>query len=248
MILETEAITKSYGNLVAVDDVTWGVEQGQAKAVIGPNGAGKTTFFNMLSSVIEPTSGTIRFDGEEITDLAQHEVAQLGIAKTFQISNIFEELTVWENIQIAAQRTAEPRDKYAMHRTISSLDDVNKRTREVIETVQLTEESETEAANLSHGNKRKLEIGIGLATSPKVILLDEPTAGMSAEETAVMLEFLKNLATDPEITLVITEHDISVILELADVITVLHNGRVLAEGTADEITSHNEVQRVYLSG
>ena len=248
MILETEALTKSYGSLVAVDDVTWGVERGQSKAVIGPNGAGKTTFFNMLSSVIEPTEGTIRFNGEDITNLPQHKVAQLGIAKTFQINNIFEELTVWENVQIAAQRTAAPKEKYAMHRKISSLDEVNAQTEELIETVQLTEDIKTEAANLSYGNKRKLEIGIGLATNPEVILLDEPTAGMSAKETSTMLEFLKTLATDPEITLVITEHDISVILELADQITVLHNGQVLAEGTADEITSHDEVQRVYLSG
>ena len=248
MILETEKLTKSYGSLVAVDDVTWGVQAGQAKAVIGPNGAGKTTFFNLLSGIIEPTGGTIRFNGDEITGFAQHEIAQLGIAKTYQISNLFDELTVFENIQIAAQRTVEPKRKYAMHTKMSDFEEVNERTKELLETVQLSEARDTLASNLSHGNKRKLEIGIGLATEPEVILLDEPTAGMSAEETGVMLDFLKNLANNPKITLVITEHDIGVILELADVITVLHNGRVLAEGTADEITAHDEVQRVYLGG
>lgn len=244
MLLLTENLRKSYGDLVAVDDVTWGVERGETKAVIGPNGAGKTTFFNLLSGVLDPTSGSIRFGGNDITDLSLHEVVQQGVVKTYQITNIFEELTVFQNVQVAVQRTADVRETYAIHTSSSSLSAVNRRADELLERLRMADVADVEAANLSHGDQRKLEIGIGLATDPAVLLLDEPTAGMSSEETSEVVDFLEEV-TASDITVVITEHDIDVILELADVITVLHNGQVLAEGTADEITANEEVQEVY---
>jgi len=245
-MLSTTGLTKSYGSLIAVDDVSWRVDPGATKAIIGPNGAGKTTFFNLLSGVLEPTAGTIEFEGRDISGLSLHEVVQAGIVKTFQVTNLFEELTVYENVQVAAQRTGTLGETYAVHKPPSALQTTNDQAMALLERLRMSDLADVGAANLSHGDQRKLEIGIGLATEPTVLLLDEPTAGMSQDETREMVDLLEALSAESDITLVITEHDIDVILELADEITVLHNGQVLTEGSADEIIDNERVQEVYL--
>jgi len=245
-MLSTTGLTKSYGSLIAVDDVSWRVDPGATKAIIGPNGAGKTTFFNLLSGVLEPTAGTIEFEGRDISGLSLHEVVQAGIVKTFQVTNLFEELAVYENVQVAAQRTGTLGETYAVHKPPSALQTTNDQAMALLERLRMSDLADVGAANLSHGDQRKLEIGIGLATEPTVLLLDEPTAGMSQDETREMVDLLEALSAESDITLVITEHDIDVILELADEITVLHNGQVLTEGSADEIIDNERVQEVYL--
>lgn len=240
-ILQTDGLTKKFGSLVAVDDVTWSVEEGQIHAIIGPNGAGKSTFFNMLSGLLEPTSGSIRFDGEEVAGLTPHKLARKGIVKTSQVTNIFNESTVFENVAYAAQAHSSVFNFYSK----AAGSDVDRRAQAVIDRLGLQDVQSIEVSELSHGDQRKVEMGLALATDPEVILLDEPTAGMASDETQQMLELMQMLADD-SMTLVITEHDIELVLELSDCITVLHQGSVLAQGDADSITSNEQVQRVYL--
>lgn len=245
MILETVGLTKRYVSITAVDDVSWGVAEGETRAVIGPNGAGKTTMFNLLTGSLRPTNGQIVYDGIDITDKSEAARANLGIVKTSQITNIFGESTVFENIRIAAQANE---TVYTMHVHHSELEEVNKRAQEVLETVDLDAHQDETAAELSYGEQRKLEIGIALATEPTVLLLDEPTAGMEPEETDNMLDLFHEISNDLPMTTVITEHDIDLILNVADRITVLYQGQVLSEGRPDEIVADNDVQEVYLEG
>jgi branched-chain amino acid transport system ATP-binding protein len=245
VVLETRDLTKQFGSLTAVDDVSWGVEAGKTKAIIGPNGAGKSTFFNVVSGVFPPTSGEMVFNGESITNKPEHEIASLGLVKTYQKSNIFEESTVFDNIRIAAQTNE---TTYNMWSKASDLTAVNERTEEVLERLGLSAERDRIADELPHGLQRKIEIGIALATEPDVILFDEPIAGMSEDGRQEMLSVLENLSSDPSLTIVITEHDFDLVMNLAEEITVLHQGSILTEGTPDEIAANDEVQRVYLGG
>ncbi|MFO7926765.1 ABC transporter ATP-binding protein [Natronomonas sp.] len=245
VVLQTRDLTKRFGSLTAVDDVTWSVEAGKTKAIIGPNGAGKSTFFNVISGVFPPTSGEMMLNGEPITKKKEHEIARLGLVKTYQKSNIYGESTVFDNIRIAAQTNE---TTFNMWSKASDLTSVNQRTEDVLERLGLSEERDRTADELPHGLQRKIEIGIALATDPDIILFDEPIAGMSEDGRQEMLSVLQNLSNDPSLTIVITEHDFDLVMNLAEEITVLHQGSVLTEGTPDEISADKQVQRVYLGG
>ena len=240
-ILETKSLSKHFGALVAVDSVDYSVDSGELRSIIGPNGAGKTTFFNMIAGDLVPTSGQIIFDGEDVSEVPSHERSHLGIGRTYQITNIFPKLSVLENIRIAAQSR---KMTFNIWSTVPSHKELVKKSDQIIERIHLTEKRNELAGTLAHGEQRYLEIGIALATDPKLLLLDEPTAGMSPEETLRTGEFIKGLA-DP-LTIVLVEHDMEVVLGISDKITVLHNGAFLAEGTVEEVRANAEVQRVYL--
>jgi len=244
-ILETEGLRKEFSSVVAVDDVTWSVEPGEARGIIGPNGAGKSTFFNLISGELRPSEGEVYYDGARITDKSMDEIARIGVVKTYQLMNIFDQDTVFENVRVAAQREV---STYSMLRDHASLDGGDDRAEAELERIGRADSRADLAGSLPYGDQRKLEIGIALATDPDVILFDEPTSGMSEEQTIEVLDLLEDLAEDASLTLVIIEHDIDLILEIADRLTVLHQGRILSEGTPDEITGDDEVQRVYLEG
>ena len=240
-ILETKNLSKHFGALVAVDGVDYEVDSGELRSIIGPNGAGKTTFFNMIAGDLIPTSGQVIFDGADVSEVPAHERSHMGIGRTYQITNIFPKLSVLENIRIAAQSR---KMTFNLWSTVPSHKELVEKSDQILERINLTEKRDELAGTLAHGEQRYLEIGIALATDPKLLLLDEPTAGMSPEETIQTGEFIKSLA-DP-LTIVLVEHDMEVVLGISDKITVLHNGAFLAEGTVEEVRANAEVQRVYL--
>jgi branched-chain amino acid transport system ATP-binding protein len=240
-ILRTDGLTVRFGGLTALNNVSVAVPRGQIRAVIGPNGAGKSTFFNCLTGVIRPTAGRIVFDEEDITGLPPYLISRKGLARSYQITNILPGATVLENVRIAAQSR---RHNWSMLRHHRAYTDVLDRTHAVLASVGLDTKSGELAANLSHGEQRTLEIAIALATEPKVLCLDEPTAGMSVTETHHTVELIRHIAAN--LTILIVEHDMEVVMGLASAITVLHYGEVLAEGAPAEIQANARVQEVYL--
>lgn len=245
MQLETNGVCKYFGGLKAVDGVDFRLSSGQLKSIIGPNGAGKTTFFNLLSGFYLPTKGTIHFEGKDISRKSMDQVSQRGITKTFQITQIFPRLTVFENVRIAAQSR---KTAFNFWRRAGSFHDVNEKALEVLDLVMLLDSRERIASTLSHGEKRYLEIGMALAAEPKILLLDEPTAGMSPAETVEATHLIRDIADRLKLTIVLVEHDMSVVMEISDDILVLNEGKVLAEGNPKTISDNEEVQRVYLGG
>jgi branched-chain amino acid transport system ATP-binding protein len=241
VLLETTELTRTFGSLVALDRVTLSVRRGELRSVIGPNGAGKTTLFRLISGETTPTGGSIRFSGREITGLPRHRVARLGIAKSFQITNVFPRLSVLENVRVAAQGVRRAFDFWSR---VDRLTDSRDRAFAILETVHLAHRAGLSAAHLSHGEKRHLEIGIALAADPALLLLDEPTAGMSPEETDETMALIRELAGAR--TVIVVEHKMKLVMGISDRITVLHEGRVLAEGTPDEIRADGRVQETYL--
>jgi ABC-type branched-subunit amino acid transport system ATPase component/ABC-type branched-subunit amino acid transport system permease subunit len=240
-LLQTAGLTKVFGGLTAVQRVNFAVRRGELRAVIGPNGAGKTTFFNVLTGVLPASGGRITFRGQDITNLPAHAVSRLGIARSYQITNIFGDLSVFENIRIAAQSRV---THYRCWGNADRLDAVNQRAEEMLRLLGLGAKRHVRAAELSHGEQRYLEIGIALATDPEFLLLDEPTAGMSPEETRRTAQFVRKLAG--RVTIVLVEHDMEVVMGVSDRITVLNYGEILAEGTPAEIRENADVRRVYL--
>jgi branched-chain amino acid transport system ATP-binding protein len=240
-ILRTERLTVHFGGLAALNGVSITIARGELRAIIGPNGAGKSTFFNCLTGVIRPTAGRIVFDGGDITGLPPHRISQRAIARSYQITNILPGATVLENVRIAVQSR---RHAWSLLRHHRSFRDVVDRAREVLGAVGLAGKDDELAANLSHGEQRNLEIGIALATDPKLLCLDEPTAGMSVTETQQTADLIRRIAAD--LTILIVEHDMEVVMGLAHRVTVLHYGEVLAEGTPAEIQANARVQEVYL--
>ena len=240
-LLETKGLTKSFGGLTAVDNVNFLVASGELRAVIGPNGAGKTTFFNLIAGRLPSTRGEIWFKGENITHIPPHHVTKKGIGRSYQVTNIFPKLTVFENMRLAAQAT---KTTFNFWKDVMVMDDINGRVSEILEKLNLAEQKEVRAANLSHGLQRHLEIGIALACHPELLLLDEPTAGMTEEETEHMMELINEISKD--VTIVLVEHDMKFVMTLAKKITVLHEGKVLAEGPPEAIRNNEDVQRVYL--
>ena len=243
MYLRTEKISKHFVGLKAVDQIDFNLKEGQLKSIIGPNGAGKTTLFNLIAGVYPPTSGKAFFKEEEITRLSLHQISQLGITKTYQITHIFPSLTVFENIRIAAQSR---KTSFNFWKSTHSLQEVNRKALEILEQVELIEKRDWLASTLSHGERRYLEIGIALATNPQVLLLDEPTAGMSCAETNLCAELILKLNKSLHLSIVLVEHDMSVVMGISDEVLVLNEGRALAEGTPQEVSDNEEVQRVYL--
>jgi branched-chain amino acid transport system ATP-binding protein len=240
-ILKTELLTVRFGGLTALSQVNFEVARDEVRAIIGPNGAGKSTFFNCLTGVLSPTSGSIVFNGEDITGLPPNMISQRGIARSYQITNILPNASALENVRIAAQSRRHAWNMVAHH---SAFADINERAEHALSAVGLLGKADELAANLSHGEQRNLEIGIALATEPTLLCLDEPTAGMSAAETYDTMQLVQRIAEN--LTILIVEHDMEVVMGLADRITVLHYGEILAEGTPEQIQQNPKVQEVYL--
>jgi len=242
--LQVESVTKSFGSLVAVRDVSLTVETGELRAIIGPNGAGKTTFFNLISGLFAPTAGTIRFDGEDITRLKAADRVQRGMARTFQITDIFPELTARENLRIAVEVASGFRLRPWLSR--SEAVKVSERVVELLDLVGLQSSAERLVGELAHGDQRAVEIALALALKPKILLLDEPTAGMGDQETYEISALMRRLHKHHGFTIVLIEHDMRVVFHLADRITVLDQGRLLADGPPNEIAASAAVQAAYL--
>jgi len=240
-ILRTEDLTVRFGGLNALNQVNFELAREEIRAVIGPNGAGKSTFFNCLTGVRRPSSGRILFDGDDITGLSPDRISHRGIARSYQITNILPNATALENVRVAAQSRRHGWSLLAHHRAYR---DILEKAEAVLAAVGLSSKAYELAANLSHGEQRNLEVGIALATEPRLLCLDEPTAGMSATETHDTMALVSSIANN--LTILIVEHDMRVVMELAQRITVLHHGEILAEGTPSEIQQNPKVLEVYL--
>lgn len=240
--LVLENLTKDFGGLRAVANVNLTVQSGERHVLIGPNGAGKTTLFNLISGELPPTEGKVIHFGRDVTSLPPYHRAALGIARTFQITNLFPNLTVLENILLACQ--ALERTKFVMFRPLSSYQDLKDKSMNLSKEFGLLEKRNELIKNLSHGDQRQIEVALALAGQPRLLLLDEPTAGLSSAETHSLTLMLKKL--DPSITILLIEHDMDVAFEFAEKITVLYQGKLLAEGNKEEIKSNPFVQQIYL--
>jgi branched-chain amino acid transport system ATP-binding protein len=241
-LLKASALTKRFGGLAAVNNVSLTLVRGQIHAVIGPNGAGKSTLTNLLSGDLPPTEGHIDLLGHDVTGLCAEQISRKGLGRSYQKSNIFLPFTVWENVRLAAQ-SRKPR-AWGLLRAASRHEDVNTEAARAIELAELSHRKDTVAETLSHGEQRQLEIAMTLATAPHVLLLDEPLAGMGAEESARMVALLKRLREGHAIMLV--EHDMDAVFVLADTLTVMVNGNVIASGSPAEVRASAEVQAAYL--
>jgi branched-chain amino acid transport system ATP-binding protein len=242
VLLQTERLTRAYGSLIAVDRVDVTVRKGELRSIIGPNGAGKTTFFRLISGETTPTSGRIIFDGHDITGLPQHRVARLGIAKSYQITNIFPHLSILENVRVAAQGYTR---SFNFWSRADALTDTRQRAMAILEEIGLAKKSEILAAHLSHGEKRHLEVAIALASEPTLLLLDEPTAGMNAQETEGTRRLILKIR-ELGISVVVIEHDTKFIFTLCDRVLVLVQGELLVEGTPDVVRGDPRVIEAYL--
>ena len=245
-LLECRGLVRRFGALVAVDGIDLAVEPGEIRAVIGPNGAGKSTVFNLITSVLRPSAGQVIFAGEDITGMPVHQVAQKGIARTFQLCHIFPALTVRENVRIAAQARDGRRWQFlgggrVLNRSASA-------AAEAIARMRLTRMADATAAMLSHGDQRLLEIAMAIAQKPRLLMLDEPTQGLSIEETGRAVQILKDMLAAGDLSVLLVEHDMEVVFKLADNITVLHRGRVIADGSPTAVRASAEVRSAYLGG
>jgi branched-chain amino acid transport system ATP-binding protein len=243
-VLEINNVTKRFGNLVAVRDVSLTIAKGELCAIIGPNGAGKTTFFNLISGFFLPTSGTIIFDGRDITKLPTHERVTGGMARTFQITEIFPELTVFENVRIAAEVAGGFRLRPWINR--AEMAKVHRHVEATLKQVSLEAKTDRLVGELAHGDQRAAEIAMALALKPHLLLLDEPTAGMGDQETYQITHLIRRLHREYNYSIVLIEHDMRVVFHLADRICVLDQGRMLAQGTPKEIAANETVQGAYL--
>jgi branched-chain amino acid transport system ATP-binding protein len=243
-LLKVDSATKRFGNLVAIDDVSLAIEPGELRAIIGPNGAGKTTFFNLVSGLFPPTSGAILFDGRDVTSLPPEQRVARGMARTFQITEIFPELSVAENIRVAAEIAAGYRLRPWLGRAART--GIEKRVAELLALGGLSDKADIRVGALSHGDQRATEITMSLALRPRLLMLDEPTAGMGDQETYDIARLVRRLHRQTGLTIMLIEHDMRVVFNLADRIMVLAEGRVLAEGSPQEIADSDKVQAAYL--
>ncbi len=246
VILESRGLGKVFDGLVAVDNVSIKIRQGTFHSIIGPNGAGKTTLFNLLSRTLDPTSGHVFFKGSDLTHLPVQRIAHLGIGRSFQITNIFPNLTAFENVRLACQ--AMGKDNFKILHRSGDFDAYESRSRQVIEQVGLRERAGQIARTLPHGDQRKLELGMILAQDPEVLLLDEPTAGMASEQVPEFIALIKRLQKEGNKTIVLVEHNMSVVMNASETITVMHQGAMLAEGAPSAIAANKLVQTAYLGG
>jgi branched-chain amino acid transport system permease protein len=245
-ILQASGLTKRYGGLLANSDIDFTVNRGELRGIIGPNGAGKSTFFKMLTCEVSPTSGKIMFDGRDITGMSVTDVCQLGLTKSYQVNQLFTGLTVRENIVIAALAERRGKFKLDLFRGLDKIPGLNELVERTLDLVDLSSRPDTPVSQLAYGEKRRLEIGLALATSPSLLLLDEPLAGMSPRERIETVKLLKSISRGR--TMIIIDHDMDALFELAERVTVLQEGRVLVEGTPEEIKNNATVQEAYLGG
>jgi branched-chain amino acid transport system ATP-binding protein len=245
VILEVEGVGKHFGALAALSRVSLSVAHGQVFSVIGPNGAGKSTLFNVISGLHQPTTGRVQFAGEDITGLPPEEVNRRGLAKTFQITNVFPEISVLDNVRVAAQSRAPESGRI---RSLWRRPDVDDTALQLLEAFGLARRADELAENLSHGEQRYLEICLALATAPRLLLLDEPTAGMTPGETREATKLIRSIAVTRGLTLLLIEHDMSVVMGISDRVAVLHFGEKIAEGTPEEIRHDARVIEAYLGG
>jgi len=245
-LLELDELTRRFGGLVAVDHVTMRVAEGEVRAIIGPNGAGKSTLFNLITGNLKPTEGRVRFVGETVTGLSVPRICQRGIARTFQLTALFPEMSARENARLAAQ--AREARRWHFCGGAATLAQAGRRADRALERLDLGRVADRPAGLLSHGDQRLLEVAMALAQEPRLLLLDEPTQGLSVEETAQAVETLAGLLADGQMTVLLVEHDMEVVFRLAHQITVLHRGAVIADGPPQAIKDNAEVQRAYLGG
>jgi branched-chain amino acid transport system ATP-binding protein len=243
-VLETRNVSKSFGNLAAVRDISLAVEAKELRAIIGPNGAGKTTLFNLIGGSFPPSAGTIWFDGRDITHVPAHKRTTLGMARTFQITEIFPELSVFENVRIATEVAAGFRLHPWLDRAVMA--DIRARVEATLKLTGLSANAHRLVGELAHGDQRAAEIAMALALRPHLLLLDEPTAGMGDQETYEITQLIRRLHAEHDYTIILIEHDMRVVFHLAQRITVLDQGRLLAEGTPQEIAGNEAVQAAYL--
>lgn len=247
-ILEVDNLVKNFGGLTATDHVNLNIEEGERVSIIGPNGAGKSTLVNLITRLLDPSSGDIRFKGESIVNKKPHEVVQMGISKSFQTASIFPDLTVRKNAQIAALSTERGSFSIDFLRHRASLQSVHELAEETLASVGLLDQADSQAADLPYGDKRRLELGVALAGEPDLLLMDEPTAGMSPEETESTVDLIKEVKEELGLTFVLIEHDMEIIFDISDRIIVLSQGGVIARGTPDEVSGDPAVQEAYLGG
>jgi branched-chain amino acid transport system ATP-binding protein len=241
-ILEIKNLEKKFGGLQVIMGVTLALEPREHHAVIGPNGAGKSTLFNLITGKYKPTAGEVLFKGRDITGLPPHKIARMGLTRSFQITTIFKNMTVFQNIRNAV--LSRNKIRYSIASRLSRMNGINGETEEILNRIGLLDKKDEISGELAHGHKRALELGLALAMDPEVILLDEPTAGMPTEETMQMVELIEKNTADK--TLIIVEHDMDVVFSIADRITVLYYGTILASGTPDQIRNDQRVKDAYL--
>lgn len=242
MILKTEKLTKAFGGLRAVDKVDLDVQEGDIHAIIGPNGAGKSTFFNLVTHYLDQDEGRVIFKGEDITNLPPHRICKKGVVRCFQRANIYPVLTVAESVQMAVlSQQGRALNMFRPARNMSRSE-----VADILASTDLSEQADVRGDTLSHGDKKRLELAIALGNRPDILLLDEPTAGMSREETRASMELIKGFRDRMNLTILFTEHDMSVVFGIARRITVLHQGCIIADGVPDKVRSNEEVQQIYL--
>jgi branched-chain amino acid transport system ATP-binding protein len=240
-VLECRGLSKRYGGLDAVKDIDLRINPGERRAIIGPNGAGKTTFFRLISGEVDATAGTIRLFGRDCTHMPPYKRTAIGLGRTFQITNLFNTMTVMENLVLAA--IGLKKLKYAVHRNLSSYREIHAHALEVLDRVGMSAKADVVITGLSYGEQRQIEIALALVSSPRILLLDEPTAGLSPADSAMMANMIHNL--DRTLTILIIEHNMDVAFQVADCITVLHQGSVFAEGCQPDISNNVRVQEIY---
>jgi branched-chain amino acid transport system ATP-binding protein len=241
-ILELKHLAKNFGGLKATNNVSFAIKAGDRKAIIGPNGAGKTTLFNLITGIYPVSSGQVMMHGRDVTKWRSHQRTALGMARTFQVTSLFPRLTVIDNVLLAIKGLES--SKFVMWRFMSSYRDAYDKAHRLLEQASFMDRRDVEVRNLSHGEQRQLEIVLGLASDPKLLLLDEPAAGLSSGESAEMARFLMKL--DPKLAILLIEHDMDVVFDVADEISVLHFGEILETGTPEEIKRSSRVQEIYL--
>jgi len=246
VILETQNLTKYFGKLAALNGINLSIREKEITSLIGPNGSGKTTFYNVTTGRFRPSSGRIFFRGKDVAGLPPHKILKLGIARSFQITNIFADLTVFQNIRSAVIAQSVTRMIFFKH--VDSFANVREKSLNILKLLSLEENRDAPCSKLSYGDIRKVEIGIALASQPDLFFLDEPTAGMTPEETKKMVDLIRDLSEQTETTFFITEHDMNVVFSISDRIIVLSRGQVLADGTPEEIRTNSKVKEAYLGG